>query len=286
MPVVPSLETPSVQEEALPGRPFPRLDDSVSPAAFGTPLAAGLEDVSSAVTSEEAKQKSQNDQLRVIDANTQLEAGRNAILYGKQDPQTGQMTGGAFSFHGLDAMNLPAKVLPGYQQLAGQINSTLTPDQQKLFQTHVASGQNELNLQLNRYEYEESNRLADQTYTTAASQAVESASVAWRDPIQVGKSRADIKALVDMQGNREGWNQTEKDAQAQKLLAQMHFSVVDRMLADGNPQAALSYFVGTKAEPGIRDSNELTGEQSHQLGAAIDSAIKQQGAEQSAAVAS
>jgi hypothetical protein len=103
--------------------------------------------------------------------------------------------------------------------------------------------------------------------------------------MQVGKSRADIKALVDMQGTREGWDQTQKDAQAQKLLAEMHFSVVDRMLADGSPQSALSYFVGTKQDPGIRDSNELTGEQAHQLGAAIDSAIKQQGAEQSAAVA-
>lgn len=285
MPTVPNLETPNVQEEALPGRPIPRVDDQVSPAAFGSGLAAGIEDAGEAGASVQAEQKRQNDQLRVIDANTQLEAARNALLYGKADPQTGQMTGGAYSFRGTDAINLPGKMIPAYQQIAQGISSKLTPDQQKLFQTHVAAGQNDLNLQLNRYEYEESNRLADQTYTTAASQAVENASVGWRDPMQAGKSRADIKALVSMQGDREGWNQSQKDAQAQKLLAQMHFSVVDRMLADGNPSAALSYFVGTKSQPGIRDSNELTGEQAHQLGAAIDTALKQQGAEQSAAVA-
>lgn len=284
MPTVPSLEAPQVQEEALPGRPNPRIDDNVSSAAFGAPLAEGLENVSSAVTEEEAKQKTQNDQLRVIDANTQLEAGRNALLYGKPG-QDGTMQGGAFSFHGMDALNLPDKLTPAYQGMADKISSTLTPDQQRLFQPHIAAGSNELNLQLNRYEYEESNRLANNVYTNGANQAVESASVGWRDPIVIGKSRADIKALVQLQGDREGWGQDEKNAQTQKLLAEMHYSVVDRMLADGNPQAALSYFVGSKADPGIRDTNELTGEQAHQLGSAIDAAVRQQGAQNQAAVA-
>lgn len=284
MPTVPNLEQPSVQQEALPGRPNPRIDDSVDPAAYGAPIAAGLEQISSAISQEDYKQKVQNDNLRVIDANTQLEAGRNALLYGQQG-KDGTRQGGAFSLHGLDAINLPAKLGPAYQQMAQGISQTLTPDQQQIFHTHVAAGGNELNLQLNRYEYEESNRLANQVYTNAASQAVESASVGWRDPVVVGKSRADIKALVQLQGDREGWPQAEKDQQTQKLLAEMHYSVVDRMLADGNPQAALAYFVGSKAEPGIRDSRELTGQQSHQLGAAIDSALQQQGAQLQTSVA-
>lgn len=284
MPTVPSLEAPQVQEEPLPGRAIPRVDDTVNPAAYGAPLAQGLENASQAVTQEEAKQKIQNDNLRVVDANTQLEAGRNALLYGKANDQ-GVMQGGAFSLHGMDAINLPDKLGPAYQKMADQISSTLTPDQARLFKTHIAAGQNELNLQLNRYEYEESNRLANQVYTNGASQAVESASVGWRDPIVIGKSRADIKALVKLQGDREGWNPDERNAQTQKLLAEMHFSVVDRMLADGNPQAALRYFVGSKAEPGIRDSNELTGQQAHQLGAAIDEAVRQQGMQNQTAVA-
>jgi hypothetical protein len=278
MPTVPNLETPQVQQESLPGRAFPRVDDNVNSAAFGAPVAQGLEHVSDAISQEDYKEKVQNDNLRVIDANTQLEAGRNALLYGQPD-KDGVRQGGAFALHGLDAINLPAKMLPGYQKIADGISQSLTPDQQQLFHGHVAAGQNELNLQLNRYEAAESDRLATQVYTNAASQAVESASVGWRDPVVVGKSRADIKALVQLQGDREGWPQEERAAQTQKLLAEMHFSVVDRMLADGNPQVALAYFVGSKAEPGIRDSRELTGQQSHQLGAAIDAAIRQQGVE-------
>lgn len=284
MPTVPNLETPSVQAEPLPGRANPRIDDSVSTAAFGAPIAQGLEQVSTAVSQEEQKQKIQNDNLRVIDANTQLEAGRNAMLYGTPD-KAGNNQGGAFSFHGLDAINLPDKLLPQYQKMAEGISATLTPDQQRLFHGHIAAGSNELNLQLNRYEYEESNRLAGQVYTNASSQAIESASVGWRDPAVIGKSRLDIKALVQLQGDRQGWPQAEKDAQTQKLLAEMHYSVVDRMLADGNPQAALRYFVGTKDDPGIRDSRELSGQQAHQLGAAIDSALQQQGSQLQAGVA-
>lgn len=285
MPQVPYLGTTQVQAEALPGRANPRIDDSVNPAAFGTPIAQGIDTISQAQTEEQARQKVQNDNLRVIDANTQLEAGRNALLYGQADPKTGQMTGGAFSLKGLDAMNMPAKLVPQYQDLAGKISDTLTPDQQRLFHGHVAAGGNELNLQLSRYEYEQSNQLAQAVYTNAGAQAVESASVGWRDPAVIGKSRADIKALVQMQGDRDGWPQAERDAQTQKLLAEMHYSVIDRMLADGKPDAALAYFVGTQQEPGVRDSRELTGAQSHQLGAAIDQAVRQAGTQNQAAVA-
>lgn len=274
-----------MQAEALPGRANPRIDDSSSAAAFGAPIAEGLDTIARAGTEEQAKQKVQNDNLRVIDANTQLEAGRNALLYGRPDAKTGQMTGGAFSLKGLDAMNMPAKLGPQYEDMAGKISQTLTPDQQRLFHGHIAAGSNELNLQLNRYEYEQSNQLANAVYTNAGSQAVESASVGWKDPMVIGKSRADIKSLVQMQGDREGWAPQERDAQTQKLLAEMHYSVIDRMLADGNPQAALSYFVGSKDEPGVRDSRELTGAQAHQIGASIDQALRQQSTQTSTAVA-
>jgi hypothetical protein len=283
MPTVPSLESPQVEAEALPGRAFPRVDDTVNPAAFGTPVAQGLDEIAHAATTEQAKEKIQNDNLRVIDANTQLEAGRNALLYGSPD-KDGNLQGGAFSMRGLDAINMPAKLIPQYQAMASGISQTLTPDQQRIFTNHIAQGQNELNLQLNRYEFEEHNRMANTIYGNASKQAIESASIGYADPAVVGKSRADIKALVAMQGQREGWDQSTKDEQTQKLLAEMHYSVVDRMLADGQPETALQYFVGTKDEPGIRDSNELTGQESHQLGATIDAALREKSAQNQSAV--
>lgn len=268
MPVVPQLETPTVQAEPLPGRPTPHIDTDVSPQDFGSGLAQGLEQVGAAGADHEAELKRQNDQLRVIDANTQLEAGKTAMLYGKQQSD-GTRTGGAFSLHGMDAINMPDKILPQYSQLAQQISAGLSPDQQRLFHAHVSQGQNELDTALNRYEYEESNRLSNAIYTNGAKQTITNATVGWRDPAAIDKARDDLQGLVTMQGDREGWNADERAQQLSKLQAEMHFNVVDRQLADGNPQAALSYFKK------IRDTSELTGEQSHQLGAQIDAAMAQ-----------
>lgn len=279
MPTVPNLEAPSVQAEALPGRANPRIDTDASPQDFGSGLAQGLEAVGDAGAQHEAVLKQQNDQLRVIDANTQLEAAKTAMLYGKPD-ENGNQTGGAFSLHGTDAMNMPDRILPQYNQVAGNIAATLTPDQQRLFQAHIDQGKTELNTALNRYEYEESNRLADQVFTSGTKQTISNATVGWQDPANIAKSRQDLQALVTMQGDREGWSADERSQQLDKMLAEMHFNVVDRQLADGKPQAALSYF---KA---IRDTGELTGEQSHQLGAQIDAVFREHQADNQTALLS
>ena len=278
MPTVPADLVPSVAAEALPGRPYPHVDTDVSAQDFGSGLAAGIEDVGGAGAAAEAKMKEQNDHLRVIDANTQLEAAQNSMLYGSQQPD-GTRTGGAFSLHGAAALNLPATLMPEYEKAAAQINSSLTPDQQNIFAGHVANGRQALNLQLNRYEYEESNRLASETFTNSVAQSVENASVGWRDPVALSKSRLDIKSAVDIQADRQGWTADQQSVQTNKALAEMHFNVIDRMLSDGQPNAALNYFKS------IRDTQELTGLQAHQLGATIDAAMREHAADNQNAVA-
>ena len=251
MPQVPYDAVPSVGAEPLPGRPYPHVDTDVSAQDFGSGLATGIEDVGAAGAQAEAKMKEQNDHLRVIDANTQLEAAQTSMLYGTQQ-QDGTRSGGAFSLHGAAALNIPATLMPAYEKAASQINSSLTPDQQNLFAQHIANGRQQLNLQLNRYEYEESNRLAQETFSNSVTQSIDNASVGWRDPIALGKARLDIKGAMDIQADRMGWTADEKNVQVNKALAEMHFNVVDRMLSDGQSGAALNYFKS------VRDTQELT----------------------------
>lgn len=239
---VPSLEAPQVEETPLPGRPYPRISDEVTADAFGAGVARGLQDVSTVATQVQAREKQQQDQLRVIDANTQLETARTALLYGKD----GQ--GGAYSLHGPDAVNLPNKLLPQYDQLAQQIAGTLTPDQQRIFQRHIATTRSQLDLDLNRYEYEESNRLADATFANGAKAALENAARDWRDPIAIGKARADIKGLVELEGQHKGWTQEISDDKTQQLLAQLHGGVIDSMLADHAAGNARAYFSEHRGE--------------------------------------
>lgn len=233
---VPTLEAPSVQEEPLPGRAYPRFSEEAPEAAFGTPVAQGLEHVAQAGVEEQVQAKQQNDQLRVIDAMTQLSAGHDALLFGKDG------RGGAYSMHGIDAVNMPEKFIPAYRQMAAQISSTLTPDQQRMFYPHVARTQQELNLGLNRYEAEEANRLAAKTYAAGRDQAIQSAGLNYRDNTSVQKNIMDLHALNEMEAAREGWTPVEKHEQLVQSIARLHASVIDSMLADKNGTLAREYF--------------------------------------------
>ena len=268
MPQVPVLETTSVQAEPLPGRAYPRVDTDVNAGDYGAGLAHGLDEVAAAGVQQQAKLKDENDKLRVVDSITQINAARDRLLYGTPGPD-GKNVGGAYSLHGVNAINMPATLLPQYDEVAQKIASALTPDQQRLLQPHIANVKGELNTQLNRYEYEESNRLADAVFSNGIKQTISSASVGWRDPDAINKSRLDLKGLVQMQGDREGWSDDQRQQALSTAQAQMHFNVVDRMLADDAPQQALKYFNE------IKDTNELTGEQAKQLGAQIDAHIKE-----------
>jgi hypothetical protein len=233
---VPNLQVPSVEEQPLPGRAYPRFSEEAPEAAFGEPVAAGLERAAQVGVAEQAYHKRQNDELRVIGAITQLSAGHDALLYG----QNGE--GGAFRMRGADAINMPAKFLPGYDDLASKISGSLTPDQQQMFQRHVASTRNELTLQLSRYEFQESERLAQQTFKAGQDQAVSSAALNYRDPHILQKSVLDLHALNTMEAQREGWTPIEQHQALVGSIARMHAGVIDAMLGDKDAVGARDYF--------------------------------------------
>jgi len=273
VPTVPVLETPTVQQEPLPGRALPRVSDDVSAASFGGGVAQGLSAVGGAASEQQAKLKQQNDHTRVIDANTQLEAARDAMLFGPNGKG-----GGAYSLRGMDAINMPDRYLPQYDKVAAGIGASLTADQKRLFGDHVANGRAALNTELNRYEYGQSNQLADTVYANATKQAVSSAALNWRDPDKVNKSRADLGALVQLQGDREGWDATTRQQTLKDAMGTMHQNVVEEMSAEGNTAAARTYLFGASAkgeiEPKAADSmlRMLNAQEEHKI--AMDDKIQ------------
>lgn len=270
MPTVPMLEAPQVQQEPLPGRAYPRVDDNVSAASFGAGLAQGIDEMGSAGARQGAIVKQQNDHARVVDANTQLEAAKNSMLYGQQQPD-GSRTGGAFSLRGIDAINMPAKILPHYDAAAAGILQTLTPDQQRIFKDHIAQNRNELDLDLNRHEYNESNRLADTVYQNATKQTADNAALGWRDPKNIAKARLDMQGLVQLQGDREGWDPTTRDVMLKNQMEKIHAGVIEEMSAEGNTSTARTYLLHASSqgemEPKAADSmlRMLNAQDEHKL---------------------
>lgn len=236
MPTVPYLDEPTVQQEPVPGRANPRVDTDVSAASFGGGIAQGAEAVGTAGAELGAQLKRQNDQVRITEANTQLEAAKTAMLFGP-----GGTGGGAYSLHGYDAMDMPNKILPQYDKVAQGIAAGLTPDQQRQFSEHTANNRSKLNFELNRYEFDESNRLAHAVYANGANQSILGAQLSWRDPEEIGKARQDLQSIVTMQADREGWTPEEKAQNLTALQAQLHQNVIGQMIVDKAPQAAASY---------------------------------------------
>lgn len=235
MPTVPTLEAPQVEEQALPGRPYPRLDANVPESAGGEGAAQGLTQLGGAEFEQEHKLKTQQDQLRTLDAATQLRAGSTALQYG----QNGQ--GGVFSLHGMDAMDLPNKVLPQYDAMASKISSTLTPDQQRMFQAHVLEGRSELHTNLERHEFSEGNVLQDEILKNSAQRTMASAAASWRDPTMLARSQSDLKGIVEMEGDRKGWTPDIRDTHYKDLVGALHQNVIVSMIGSGDLDAARTY---------------------------------------------
>lgn len=267
MPTVPTLEAPNVQEEPLPGRPFPRMQESVEEGAFGGPIGQGLEHVSQAVVAQQAKEKQQNDQLRIIDADTQLKSYSNTLLYGTPD-QNGAMQGGAFSLRGADAINLQNKYLPQYDQFAANLNASLTPDQQRVFSRHTAETRGEIDLHLSRYEFEQSNTLADEIYSNATKTTIQSAASGWRDPAVLARTQQDILGLTKMQGQREGWTPDIESAHLRDTMSQLHSEMITSMVASGATTQARNYlyqnFQGFDAKAGETAQRMIMAAEEHQ----------------------
>lgn len=275
---VPAIEAPSVEEQPLPGRAYPRFSEEVQGGAFGESLAAGVNRVSQAATEEQTRVKTQNDQLRVIDANSQLEAARDGLLYGRDGKS------GVQNLRGKDAINLPQTFLPEYDKIAQGINDTLTPDQQRMFAPHVSTTRNALELGLNRYEFQQSQVLANEIYKNSSEQAINSAALNWRDPMALGKARLDLKGVVSIKAQHEGWGSIDDPTsiagvELQNKMAQLHAGVIDAMLSDGQADKARAYFESNKGEfsgkEQLQVEKQIHGGEIQQTAAGILSAYQQ-----------
>lgn len=235
MAIVPEGEIGQVQQEPLPGRPYPRLSDDSSPADFGAGVGAGLEsagaDVERVQESAQARAMRQANQVRIAQANTQL------TQYVTDQSYTGDNA--AFRQRGPDAVAMDQRYLPGLDQVASQIRSTLTPTQAAAFDVHAAQTKAEWNLQLHRYEFEESNRYAQQTFTDGIDKVTSASALNWRgmtDPTGYNLAKGQVSQMSEAMADRLRVGKKETvSGNVDKLIT----ATVESGLADGGvPQMA------------------------------------------------
>lgn len=275
---IPDQLVPGVGQDALPGRGVPRVSDDASPAAFGAAIGGALEQAGreqGAVESEqyrlEMRAKQQADQERVIDANTQKKALLDQQLY---DPKNGVL-----AQQGANAVNLPARYLPGLQKQIDAINAGLTPDQARMSRHFDGQIYNEFNSQTNRHEYQQSQVTAENTFKSAVNGIAQSASLGYMDKAKLADERSNMTMVMNAAADRHGITDPAQRAEyLRQGFAEMHGQVIDRMLADNRPGQAWQYFK--------RSEGELDGKEAAHFSTAIQAALHKNDAQDQAAYSS
>lgn len=238
MAVVPDDEIGTVQQEPLPGRAIPHFDTSVDNSGTEK-LGSSLEQAGNIMAAVEQKKQREADQVRIAQANTDLNTWTVDRLYNGTKEQNGQDA--AYRQQGENAVNMPGRYLPQFDQRAQDISATLTPRQQAAFAERVASERNEFNLQLNRHEYEQGNREAVSTFNQAKAATIKSAALGYRDAEATTKARNDLLMANEALGARVGMSKADKLTAYGNDLDALHSSTVGAFLADGNIGGAQQY---------------------------------------------
>ena len=247
MAIVPEGEIGQVQQEPLPGRAYPRLSDDASPAEFGAGLGEGIaaagadvEHVQDQRDAAAARAQRQADQVPIALANQALSSYVANKSYTADDA--------AFKRQGPDAVGMDSQYLPGFDQQAAQIRSTLTPNQARAFDVHAAQERAEWNVQLHRYEFEEGNRFAQQTFTDGIGKTTAQAGINWRgmiDPEGYNLVKGQIGQMSEALAENQRTNKKESvDANTDRLIG----SIVESGLADGGTQQMAQFLQAHKGE--------------------------------------
>ena len=241
----------STQEEPLPGRAYPRFSDESSPNDFGAQVGEALEKQGDQI-------QQMHNRTQVIAANSALTDWKNNATFNGLDPsQNG--ADAIYAQKGQNAVNLPQKYLPQFDQQVQQIASTLTPQQQDAFMAHAQQERSDFGLNINRYEYQEGQRTADIVNQTANQTTIKDAALNWRDPGRIATARDHLAMQASAQAVRAGFAPDSPEAQAMhdQLVGQMHGAVVQQMAAEGNIGGAANYLYQNIGEMDLKQGESL-----------------------------
>lgn len=265
---VPNDEISTVQQEPLPGRAIPRFDAQVSPADFGAGLGQGLQSASNDIEQVQrenaAKQKqlqdkanADADRVQLAGAITKMSMARNAIEFGKDpnDPSA------AYRQTGAGLVTLPEDAGAKFDKAATEISSGLTPHQQSMFSERVASEKDSLDLSLRRYQFQQADREAQETFTNAKTQAIQTVGLNYRDPAAIPKALEDVYNAGMSLATRGGKDQVEayKLSGYTREADQVIESAIGGHLADGDIRGAqrdLNAYAKTLSSGQVKDSLE------------------------------
>ena len=226
---------PTVEPEALPGRPYPRLPDEANPQAFGSSVGHGIEQAADVLQTVHDKVQAQARQTQLADAHNQLQALSLGLTH---DPTTG-----AFTKQGKNAFGLDQQYLPQYDQGAANIAAGIADPKAKLAFTNQVIPQlrNQLSEQLDTHELTQHKEYADQTAQASISLAAGAAAANHNHPDIVNDNKDTVLYNIKQLAQSKGWSDEQTQFHTQKALTEFHSTIIDSMVGQGQLSQARTY---------------------------------------------
>ena len=222
----------------IPSRPFPgvRLPGAPGAEAFGAPgpeFAAQARGLVEDVQKRLIKQQEEADNLALQDADAQLGAQENRLLF---DPQSG-----AFTKRGKNAFGVIDQVDHDYRNVTSRISRGLANDRQRqAFQRRVESRRNSINRALQRHVFSETVKYDRSVLETLIDTEQEAASKGDFDRVMAGIRRQ--REAIEQHAERNGLPKQWVTLRTQEAVSATHLKVIGGLLAEGNDEAAQVYF--------------------------------------------
>lgn len=187
------------------------------------------------------REKERADQVAVLNASNVLSEWENKRLY---DPNAG-----ALAVKGKDAFGLPEKVGDEYQEVAGQVEQTLSTDRQRqAFARVKLDRQQNIDLTLRRHVFGEMQRYEGQELTAFVENARSSAIQNANDPARVGLELGQAVDAIRTHASRLGMGPEEVQHQVEAATSNTFTGVIEQLLATDQTKAAAAYFDETKSQ--------------------------------------
>jgi hypothetical protein len=249
---VPTYGSPNVQQAALPGA---RLGVQASPGTFGAGAARGAVDLAQSGLDIQEQERAKADQVRMLDLERKLGEWENAKLY---DPNTG-----AFSKRGEDAFGLPESVGQDFDGFAGDLQTGLTSDRQRLAaQQLIESRRTGIQRSLMNHVAGEQRNVEDQALAGVVATEDSAAIANYNDPERVAQAAARKRMAIEGHARRNGLPPEAVAAAVAESTSRTYAGAIGRMIDRGDDLAAKDALERWKGD--------LTGEDA----ARIDGALK------------
>lgn len=247
MPQVPVLSERRITPQGIPNA---RVQEGVSPGAFGAQFGAALMESGRDLAGIAQHERDKADNAAVLEAENGLDSWESGALF---DARTG-----AFTKRGKDAFDLPNQVLPQFDKEAKRIEEGLGSDRAKgVYRQRAQQRRAFIEKKLNQHESGEREQYYDAQDKAGIESSRGAAANFYNAPERIAAEIGKQEAVIEAHGARKGWSADQTGEAKRVARSGTHTDVIERYLARGEWRRGSTYFEAVREQIGADDATRI-----------------------------